>query len=262
MLVAEARQRAALNLYSRDRQAFNGSLEVAELFAVQAALVLGFSRTIQKLDNALGSRTVIGQAVGIVMERYGVDQTKAFEYLTRLSQNSNTKLRTVADNLVNQVATDEAELRHLAVRPQLCAAVSPWLLGRFGTADRTHCPRDRRDHPRDVVSLAHVRGARPESQQPLELIGCRHTVGAKVEMHSVLDRLGLGHGHHVDRWPRSIGRPDGDDSVLLLEDPPTKDVAPEVGDQTWLRGVDRDSSYSTGHALILACLAMTRCVES
>lgn len=110
VLVAEARQRAALNLYSRDRQAFNGSLEVAELFAVQAALVLGFSRTIQKLDNALGSRTVIGQAVGIVMERYGVDQTKAFEYLTRLSQNSNTKLRTVADNLVNQVATDEAEL--------------------------------------------------------------------------------------------------------------------------------------------------------
>ena len=111
MLVAEARQRAALNLYSRDRQAFNGTLEVAELFAAQAALVLGFSRTIQKLDHALGSRTVIGQAVGIVMERYGVDQTRAFEYLTRLSQNSNTKLRTVADNLVNQVATDEAEPR-------------------------------------------------------------------------------------------------------------------------------------------------------
>ena len=111
VLVAEARQRAALNLYSRDRQAFNGTLEVAELFAAQAALVLGFSRTIQKLDNALGSRTVIGQAVGIVMERYGVDQTRAFEYLTRLSQNSNTKLRTVADNLVNQVATDEDESR-------------------------------------------------------------------------------------------------------------------------------------------------------
>ncbi len=111
VLVAEARQRAALNLYSRDRQAFNGSFEIAELFATQAALVLGFSRTIQNLDTALGSRTVIGQAVGIVMERYGVDQTKAFEYLTQLSQNSNTKLRTVADNLVNQIAADATRVR-------------------------------------------------------------------------------------------------------------------------------------------------------
>jgi hypothetical protein len=111
VLVAEARQRAALNLYSRDRQAFDGSFEIAELFATQAALVLGFSRTIQNLDDALGSRTVIGQAVGIVMERYGVDQTRAFEYLTRLSQNSNTKLRTVADRLVNEGSPDEPRSR-------------------------------------------------------------------------------------------------------------------------------------------------------
>jgi AmiR/NasT family two-component response regulator len=91
-------------LYSRDRHAFDGSFEVAELFATQAALVLGFSRTIQNLNHALGSRTVIGQAVGIVMERYGMDQTRAFDYLSRLSQNSNTKLRIIADNLVNEVA--------------------------------------------------------------------------------------------------------------------------------------------------------------
>jgi AmiR/NasT family two-component response regulator len=68
--------------------------------------VLGFSRTIQRLDNALGSRTTIGQAVGIVMERYGVDQTGAFEYLSRLSQNSNIKLRVVAEKLVDQVNAD------------------------------------------------------------------------------------------------------------------------------------------------------------
>ena len=106
ILVAESRQRVALNLYARDRHAFGDSFEVAELFAAQASLLLGFARTIQDLDQAVKSHTVIGQAVGIVMERYGVDQTRAFGYLTRLSQNSNTKLRTVADNLVSQVAAD------------------------------------------------------------------------------------------------------------------------------------------------------------
>ena len=88
----------------------NGNFEIAGFVATQGAMVLGLSRTIQNLDQALGSRSVIGQAVRIVMERYGVDQTKAFEYLPAV-QNSNTKLRSVAENLVNQVAADATSVR-------------------------------------------------------------------------------------------------------------------------------------------------------
>lgn len=105
VLLADRKQRAALNLYSRQRQNFDGSLEIAELFAAQAALVMGFARTIKQLDQAMGARTVIGQAVGIVMERNGLDQAQAFHLLNRLSQESNTKLRVVAENLVNEVAS-------------------------------------------------------------------------------------------------------------------------------------------------------------
>lgn len=104
VLLAEKRERAAVNLYSRDRQAFDGGFDVAELFAAQAGLVMGFGRTIKQLDHALGSRTVIGQAVGILMERYSIDQHQAFEYLTRLSQTTNTKLRIVAESLVREVS--------------------------------------------------------------------------------------------------------------------------------------------------------------
>jgi len=50
----------------------------------------------------MSSRAVIGQATGIVMERYQIDPQRAFEYLARVSQTSNVKLRDVADHLVNE----------------------------------------------------------------------------------------------------------------------------------------------------------------
>jgi len=109
VLLAERKERAALNLYARQRNRFDGSFEVAELFAAQASLVMGYARTIQGLDTALGSRTLIGQAVGIVMERYGYSQSQAFDHLARLSQDSNTKLRLVAADLVEEVASRHQE---------------------------------------------------------------------------------------------------------------------------------------------------------
>ncbi|MBB5835847.1 ANTAR domain-containing protein [Kribbella italica] len=52
------------------------------------------------MQTALGTRTVIGQAQGIVMRRYGINAEIAQLVLIRGSQNSNTKLRTVATDLV------------------------------------------------------------------------------------------------------------------------------------------------------------------
>ena len=49
---------------------------------------------------ALASRDAIGQAKGIFMERFGVDDIRAFAMLTRLSQESNTKLLDVAKGVI------------------------------------------------------------------------------------------------------------------------------------------------------------------
>ena len=49
---------------------------------------------------AIETRTVIGQAIGIVMERYDLDEDRAFSVLRRISSHENTKLRDVAAQLV------------------------------------------------------------------------------------------------------------------------------------------------------------------
>jgi len=92
-----------LNLYSTDADTLDPhSRHVAELFATHAALALGKSREEETLNTALSSRKVIGQAIGIVQERYGMDQHRAFQFLARVSQTGNIKLRDVAAELVRQ----------------------------------------------------------------------------------------------------------------------------------------------------------------
>ena len=46
------------------------------------------------------SRTVIGQAEGVLMERFGMEPDQAFAYLRRISQDGNRKLAEVAEELV------------------------------------------------------------------------------------------------------------------------------------------------------------------
>jgi AmiR/NasT family two-component response regulator len=60
---------------------------------------------IRQLHRAVESRTVIGQAEGILMERLGVDSCQAFEYLRRVSSHLNRK--------VVDIATEIAETREL-----------------------------------------------------------------------------------------------------------------------------------------------------
>jgi hypothetical protein len=92
--------RAALNLYSRSRQPFVDAVDTAEIFAAQACLMLGMSDTVTQLHAAMGNRKVIGQALGILMERYNLDEDRAFRFLTRTSQQANRKLRNVAAEIV------------------------------------------------------------------------------------------------------------------------------------------------------------------
>ncbi|MFC5262056.1 ANTAR domain-containing protein [Kribbella qitaiheensis] len=57
------------------------------------------------LQEALKTRRTIGQAIGIVMERYQLSDARSFAFLTRLSQHRNVRLNKIAQELVNTVGT-------------------------------------------------------------------------------------------------------------------------------------------------------------
>jgi AmiR/NasT family two-component response regulator len=81
---------------SQDAQGF------AQLFATHAAIAIGHAHERETLNEALQTRKVIGQAVGILMERYDIDEDRAFAFLVRASSHGNLKLRAVARELVDQ----------------------------------------------------------------------------------------------------------------------------------------------------------------
>lgn len=96
------KETAGLNLYARTAGVFDRStVQFAELFATQAAALLGYAEQVEQLSEALHTRTDIGTAVGIVMERYGIDRHRAFAFLARCSQNRNIKVRVLAQQVVN-----------------------------------------------------------------------------------------------------------------------------------------------------------------
>jgi hypothetical protein len=108
-LFENKRTACGLNLYSRHVGALDEAQTMNQLFSHQAAIALAYSLEITTLKEAVHSRTRIGQAVGIVMERYKVPEQQAFAFLTRMSQNRNIKIRHLADQLIEAVA---AELTH------------------------------------------------------------------------------------------------------------------------------------------------------
>ncbi|ADB29827.1 ANTAR domain protein with unknown sensor [Kribbella flavida DSM 17836] len=73
---------------------------VAHILARHASVALATARQEESLRQAVDARKLIGQAQGILMERFGVDADQAFAVLRRYSQNSNTKLRDVAEQLI------------------------------------------------------------------------------------------------------------------------------------------------------------------
>jgi GAF domain-containing protein len=102
-LSRDDRTLGSLNFYSTTSETVDAdAARGAELFARHAALALGAARREAQLSDALETRTVIGQAVGIIMERYGIPGDRAFQFLVRASSTSNKKLRDVASELVER----------------------------------------------------------------------------------------------------------------------------------------------------------------
>lgn len=99
----------ALNLYSEHVGAFDDVETLSSLFAHQAGVAIAYARHVDNLEEAVRTRTTIGQAVGIVMERYRLDDERAFAFLARLSQQRNVKLRVVAEEIIADVAQQAGE---------------------------------------------------------------------------------------------------------------------------------------------------------
>lgn len=100
---ADPHVRGALNLYSLRPYGIDPEVRpLGALFAGQLAVAMGWARHDETMHQALESRNLIGQAVGIVMERYRLDPDGAFAFLVRTSQTGNIKLRAVALGIVEE----------------------------------------------------------------------------------------------------------------------------------------------------------------
>ena len=96
-----ARRIGSINVYWTQRRTFTADdIAFVNILARHAAVALAQSWVEAGLYTALDSRKLIGQAQGILMERYGLDETRAFEVLRRYSQDHNIKLREVAKHLI------------------------------------------------------------------------------------------------------------------------------------------------------------------
>ncbi|MDT5339466.1 MAG: hypothetical protein QOD90_4971 [Mycobacterium sp.] len=92
----------ALNFFAERPHAFTEeALELGMIFATHAAIAWGMLRRDRQFRSALASRDVIGQAKGMLMERFDLDAVRAFDLLKRLSQDSNTPLHDVAERLTS-----------------------------------------------------------------------------------------------------------------------------------------------------------------
>jgi GAF domain-containing protein len=92
-----------LNLYSTSEEDIEPDAEgMADLFAAHAAIALGHVNERENLNMALHSRKVIGQAIGILMERHRMSEDRAFSFLVRASSHGNIKLSAVAQQIVDE----------------------------------------------------------------------------------------------------------------------------------------------------------------
>jgi transcriptional regulator with GAF, ATPase, and Fis domain len=118
-LITGEQSLGSFNLYGHARSAFDTlDAEILELLTTTVSRTLGdFARfksardVADSIQRALQTRAPIEQAKGILMALHGVDADEAFDMLRRESQATNTRLHTVATELVTRLsspATDDS----------------------------------------------------------------------------------------------------------------------------------------------------------
>jgi len=90
----------ALSLYANVGQRFDSDdVAVAQALAGHLAVTMSAGREIQHLSTAMHNRLIIGRAQGILMNSLDIDADAAFDYLRRVSMNSNRKIIDLADEI-------------------------------------------------------------------------------------------------------------------------------------------------------------------
>lgn len=103
LLFTEDEELGALNLYSRRPGAFTEASELAGwLLASHAAVAFSSARTQAQMEQAVATRHVIGEAMGILMGSHRLTEEQSFAVLRRYSQENNLKLREVARRVCEQ----------------------------------------------------------------------------------------------------------------------------------------------------------------
>lgn len=93
----------ALNLLGRAVDPFRREdLVIGAMLATHAANALLADNKEHQFQSALASRDLIGQAKGIIMERFDVAAVRAFELMKKLSQDTNTPLRVIAHQIAER----------------------------------------------------------------------------------------------------------------------------------------------------------------
>lgn len=96
------RTAGALNLFGFQPKLWDSEAEtVGMVLAAHAAAAILASREGDQLQSALSTRDRIGQAKGIIMERFKIDDVRAFAMLRQLSQDTNIKLIDVAQRVID-----------------------------------------------------------------------------------------------------------------------------------------------------------------
>ncbi len=97
----------SLNAYSLRPEAFaEEDRAVLVALARHAAIAVSSSMKEHHLNAAIDSRKLIGQAQGILMERFSLTDDQAFAVLLRYSQHNNEKLRVVAQRILDERKLD------------------------------------------------------------------------------------------------------------------------------------------------------------
>lgn len=90
----------ALSLYAREGKRFDADdVAVGQAVAAQLAVIMAAERKIDQLGLGMHNRIVIGQAQGILMERLDITADQAFDYIRRVSMNTNRKVVDVATEI-------------------------------------------------------------------------------------------------------------------------------------------------------------------
>ena len=101
-LFVQADRLGAMNVYASAPHSFGEESEdVGLMLASHAAVALAGAQAEQNLRAGMRNRDLIGQAKGILMERYKLTANQAFGLLVRTSSVTNRKLRDIAEALTS-----------------------------------------------------------------------------------------------------------------------------------------------------------------